>query len=134
MTKLLLVALAVVLSVNVVWGAERDRTFDDYVSEMTTLQERAADITNEVGAGTIAIDQAYVEFLGLAVSAETAFFEAARLCETEDQAKKLLVMAGTPYAMYLAAFAFRDADADAITANIQVNYLMTWLVTQYFSD
>ena len=127
--------LGVVLAVGVVLAAaESERTFDDYVSEMTTWQERASDITSKVGEGEMTIDQAYVEFLGLAVAAESTFFDAARMCETEVQAKELLVMAGTPYALYLAAFAFRDTDADLITANIQVNYLLTWLVSQYFPD
>ena len=134
MTRFTLIVLAVVLAVSVVLSAESERTFDEYVSEMTTWQERASDITSKVGAGEMTIDQAYLEFLGLSVLAESTFFEAARMCETEDQAKKLLVMAGTPYALYLAAFAFRDADADLITAHIQVNYLLAWLVGEYFPD
>ncbi len=134
MKKVALSALVVILAVNVVLAAESERAFDDYVLEMTKWEERASDITSKVGADEMTIDQAYVEFLGLAVLAESTYFEAARMCETEDHAKKLLVMAGTPYALYLAAFAFRDADADLITAHIQVNYLMTWLVRQYFPE
>ncbi len=134
MKKVALFALVVIFGVGVVLAAESESVFDDYVSEMTKWQERASDITSKVGAGEMTIDQAYVEFLGLAVLAESTYFEAARMCETEDHAKKLLVMAGTPYALYLAAFAFRDADADLITAHIQVNYLMTWLVSEYFPE
>jgi len=134
MKKVALSALVVILAVNVVLAAESEGAFDDYVLEMTKWEERASDITSKVGADEMTIDQAYVEFLGLAVLAESTYFEAARMCETEDHAKKLLVMAGTPYALYLAAFAFRDADADLITAHIQVNYLMTWLVSQYFPE
>lgn len=119
MKKVALSALVVILAVNVVLAAESEGAFDDYVLEMTKWEERASDITSKVGADEMTIDQAYVEFLGLAVLAESTYFEAARMCETEDHAKKLLVMAGTPYALYLAAFAFRDADADLITAHIQ---------------
>jgi hypothetical protein len=134
MKKVALFALVVILGVSALLVAESEDAFDDYVLEMTKWQERASDITSKVGAGEMTIDQAYLEFLGLAVLAESTYFEAACMCETEDDAKKLLVMAGTPYALYLAAFAFRDADADLITAHIQVNYLMTWLVGEYFSE
>jgi len=134
MKRVALFALVAILVGSVGLAVESERAFDDYVSEMTKWQQRASDITSKVGAGEMTIDQAYVEFLGLSVLAEGTFFEAARMCETEDHAKKLLVMAGTPYALYLAAFAFRDADADLITAHIQVNYLMTWLVSQYFPE